>query len=123
MLDDNDVYAQLLALSWLVRGYQVYPGLADKVDRAVSSPDQRVREGAVKALSRPRAFTPSRAASAISRALTDSDVEVRVSALLSLGNFGSDASVAVPQLRQLLGITDVYSEQLGAHLSPRNLAC
>jgi WD40 repeat protein len=122
-LQDSDPNAQLLALSWLLRENHIDSALMDKVGGRLNSSDSRVREAAVKVLGRPGAFPPPKAAAAIASVLTDTDVEVRVSALFALESFGSAAAVAVPQLRRLLQIDDEYSEQLGAHVSPREMAC
>jgi HEAT repeat protein len=125
LLDDDDTNSQLLALSWVVRAQQSYPSLLDKVQRRLNSPSVRVRFEAVKALSRAAAFPPARVAGALATSLGDRDVEVRVSALLALDNLGlgSAAASAVPQLREVLRITDEYSEQLSAHVNPRGIAC
>jgi WD40 repeat protein len=122
-LENGDTNAQLLALSWLLRKQQINSVLVDNVTRQLRSSDGRVREAAVRVLGRAGAFPPAKAAAAIASALTDSDVEVRTSALFSLENLGSAAAVAVPQLRLLLNIDDEYSERLSAHVSPRDMAC
>jgi HEAT repeat protein len=123
LLDDGDANSQLLALSWIVKAQQTYSSLIDNVQRRLSSPISRVRVEAIEALSRPAAFPPARVAGALATVLADADVEVRVSALFALEKLGSSAASAVPQLREVLKMTDEYSERLGAHVDPRDFAC
>jgi len=100
-LNDRDRAVQLVALGALVRFDVGRPQVARSlIDVLLGSSPPEVRNAAARALGQ-AAHPSAEIIDALIRALSDSDVYVRQTALLSLGNFGPQARSAIGAITKL----------------------
>lgn len=123
MLNNPTTDQQLLALSWIERQPSLYSAFVDDVVPLLASPNPEVREASVKALVNLRNGEEQKIATAIAPLLLDNNVDVKVAAILSIGQFGTAAAAAMDQLQDILLTDDLFSPHLGAHISVPDFVC